>query len=100
MKREREFDAHADLCAAAEARRRKPIAPQIDPTPLLQRAFGFLGDIADRLAPLLALCGLLFTLGYLADVIHTSIVPLHLFWALIALVCAVVAMRAFWSTHK
>ena len=67
---------------------------------LLASVAGFLGAIADRMAPLLALVGLMAALGYLAEVIHDKLVPLHLLWALIALACAVVAMRAFWSTHK
>ena len=66
----------------------------------MKRITWLLGEIADRLAPLLALCGLLFSLGYLADVIHSRMAPLHLLWALMALALASVAMWAFWSTPK
>ena len=97
--RESEFNAHAGLQAGARTKRESAISPGEQPG-LLASVAGFLGAIADRLAPLLALVGFMVALGYLADVIHNRIVPLHLLWALIALVCAVVAMRVFWSTNK
>lgn len=98
--RESEFNAHAGLQAGARTKHESAISPDEQPG-LLASVAGFLGAIADRLAPLLALVGLMAALGYLADTVHAHhIVPLHLLWALIALGCAVVAMRMFWGTNK
>ena len=85
----REYDAYTAL--RDTPRRAVPVGR------ITYRLTDWLGAIADRMAPLLALCGLMAALGYLADVIHGHVVPLHLLWALLALVCAVVAMRAFWD---
>ena len=92
----REYDAYTAL---RDTPKRSALSP-VERPGLLASVAGFLGAIADRLAPLLALVGFMFALGYLADVIHGHVVPLHLLWALIALVCAVVAMRMFWGTDK
>ena len=98
--RESEFNAHAGLQAGARIKRESALSP-VERPGLLASVAGFLGAIADRLAPLLALVGFMAALGLLAETVHAHhIVPLHLLWALIALACAVVAMRAFWSTHK
>lgn len=50
-------------------------------------------EIADRTFPLLALCGLLFSIGLLGSASDMQ----HRIWALMALALACVAMWAFWS---
>jgi asparagine N-glycosylation enzyme membrane subunit Stt3 len=50
-------------------------------------------DVADRIAPLLALIGLVAALVMLAEANDAR----HVFWALMALALACVAMWAFWG---
>lgn len=50
-------------------------------------------EIADRTLPLLALCGLLVSIGLLGSAPDA----LHRIWALMALALACVAMWAFWG---
>lgn len=50
-------------------------------------------EIADRTFPLMALCGLLFSIGYLGSADDLQ----HRIWALMALAAACVAMWAFWG---
>ncbi len=49
-------------------------------------------EIADRILPLLAICGLLFSIGLLGSAPDLQ----HVFWSLCALVLSCVAMWAFW----
>lgn len=53
----------------------------------------WLEQIADRVSPLFALCGLLFSIGFLGSASDAQ----HLFWGLCALAASCVAMWAFWS---
>ena len=62
----------------------------------MKRITWLLGEIADRTFPLLAVCGLMLSLGLLGSADDW----LHRVWALMALALASVAMWAFWSTHK
>ena len=59
----------------------------------MKRLIWLVGEIADRVAPLLALCGLLFSIGYLGSAEDLQ----QRFWALMALALACVAMWAFWD---
>ena len=88
----REFDAYLGLRAAAENRRPR-VAPRIERPSFLQRLLGVLGGIADRIAPLLALVFLLFSIGLLGNAADMQ----HRIWACMALALACVAMWAFWG---
>lgn len=55
-----------------------------------------LGEIADRTFPLLALCGLMLSLGLLGSAANLK----HRIWALMALALASVAMWAFWGDDE
>ena len=59
----------------------------------MTRITWLLCETADRIAPLLALFGLLFSIGLLGNADDMQ----HRCWALMALALAVVAMWAFWS---
>lgn len=59
----------------------------------MKRLLCLAGEIADRTYPLLALCGLLFSIGLLGSADDA----LHRIWALMALAAACVAMWAFWG---
>lgn len=59
----------------------------------MSRIIWLLGEIADRTFPLLALCGLMLSLGLLGSAADLQ----HRVWALMALALACVAMWAFWG---
>ena len=61
----------------------------------MSRIAWILGEIADRTAPLLALCGLMLSLGLLGSAADLQ----HRIWALMALGLACVAMWAFWEAN-
>lgn len=86
MTRESEYTANKQLAQSVEPHKPFPVRAS--------SALGWLlGDIADRMAPLLALCGLLFSIGLLGSAadIHSR------FIAALALIISCVAMWAFWS---
>lgn len=62
----------------------------------MNRIVWLFGEIADRVAPLLALVCLLFSIGLLGNATDMQ----HRIWALMALVLACVAMWAFWGDRK
>ena len=62
----------------------------------MSRITWLLGEIADRMFPLLALCGLMISLGLLGSAADLQ----HRIWALMALALASVAMWAFWGSDE
>lgn len=83
MTRESEYTANRDLQIAAAAPKRSAIS---------RRAVRTFNAI-DGVAPLLALCGLLFSIGLLGSAGDW----LHRFWALMSLALSGVAMWAFFD---
>jgi hypothetical protein len=89
MTRESEYTANKQLAQSVEPHKPFPVRAS--------SALGWLlGDIADRMAPLLALCGLMFSIGLLGSADDLQ----HRIWALMALVFSCVAMWAFWGDRK
>ena len=84
--RESEYTANKQLAQSVEPHKPFPVRAS--------SALGWLlGDIADRMAPLLAPCGLMFSIGLLGSAgdVHSR------FIAVCALIISCVAMWAFWS---